>query len=127
MKYKKIVGLGALIWGIAFITAAIFVAFSAIDTILAKIVVPFAVGVAAFFGGKMIDVELPKDILKYSIVWVVIGLLLDLVVTVPFTGWGIFAQWNVWLGYALILFAPLLGKRNPFMSQTPGRTPQNRF
>jgi hypothetical protein len=32
-------------------------------------------------------------------------------VTVPFTGWGIFAEWNVWLGYFFVLTAPLLATK----------------
>jgi hypothetical protein len=83
----------------------------AIDSVAAKIIVPLAVGVAAFFAGRNLRLKSVSETLKYSATWIVIGILLDMVVTVPFTGWGIFAQWNVWLGYFLVLTAPILATK----------------
>jgi hypothetical protein len=51
------------------------------------------------------------DMLRHSALWLAIAVLLDILITVPFAGWQIFAQWNVWLGLALILTAPLLAVR----------------
>jgi len=108
MDYKKLVGFGVLIWLVAFAVASAFVAYNAIETLLAKVTVPVAVGIAAFFAGKNLKLKELKEAVKYSGAWVVIGVLLDIVFTVPFTGWGIFTQWNVWLSYLLVLAIPPL-------------------
>tara|TARA_B100000315_G_C14319694_1_gene470207 strand:+ start:80 stop:418 length:339 start_codon:yes stop_codon:yes gene_type:complete len=108
MNYKKLFGLGALIWISAYITASLFVAYKAVDALPAKIIIPIVIGIVAYFAGKNLKLKSIKKILPYSIGWLVIGLILDVIMTVPFTGWAIFAQWNLWVGYALILSIPLL-------------------
>lgn len=108
MNYKKLIGFGILIWVTAFVTASLFVAFNKIDSIAAKIIVPLAVGTAVFFVSKNLNLNSTKSAFKYSAAWIIIGLLLDVVITVPFTGWEIFTKWNVWLGYFLILIVPVL-------------------
>jgi hypothetical protein len=111
MNYKKLIGFGILLWITAFAIASVFVGAKAIDSIAAKITVPIVVGIAAFFVGKNLKLKSIPETLKYSVVWIVIGVLLDMAVTVPFTGWGIFAEWNVWLGYFFVLTAPLLATK----------------
>ena len=111
MNYKKLIGFGILLWIIAFVIASVFVGAKAIDSIVAKITVPIVVGIAAFFVGKNLKLKSISETLKYSATWIVIGVLLDMAVTVPFTGWGIFAEWNVWLGYFFVLTAPLLATK----------------
>jgi hypothetical protein len=111
MNYKKLIGFGILLWIIAFAIASVFVGAKAIDSIAAKISVPLVVGIAAFFAGKNLKLKSIPETLKYSVAWIVIGILLDMAVTVPFTGWEIFAEWNVWLGYFFVLTAPILATK----------------
>jgi len=111
MNYKKLIGFGILLWIIAFVIASVFVGAKAIDSIVAKITIPLVVGIAAFFVGKNLKLKSITETLKYSGSWIMIGVLLDMVVTVPFTGWGIFAEWNVWLGYLFVLTAPILATK----------------
>ncbi len=111
MNYKKLIGFGILLWMVAFISASVFIGAKAIDSIIAKITVPLAVGTVALFPGNSLKLNSVSETLKYSIDWVAIGVLLDIAVTVPFTGWGIFAQWNIWLGYCLVLIAPILATK----------------
>lgn len=57
MNYKKLIGFGVLIWITAFVVASLFVALNKIDTIAAKIIVPLAVGIAAFFVSKNLNIR----------------------------------------------------------------------
>lgn len=114
MNYKKLIGFGVLIWVTAFVVASLFVALNKIDTIAAKIIVPLAVGIAAFFTAKNLNLDSARNAFKYSVAWIIIGLLLDIILTTPFTGWGIFIEWNVWLGYFLILIVPYLTTKTNF-------------
>jgi len=52
----------------------------------------------------------PLDVLPYSIGWAVIVVLLDAVFAVPYTGWILYQDWNVWVGYALVVVMPPLMK-----------------
>lgn len=48
-----------------------------------------------------------KLALSYSFIWVAVGLILDLIVTMKFNA-AIFSLWTLWLGYALVFLVPLL-------------------
>ena len=108
MNYKKLFGFGILIWAVAFLVATAFVAYEAADTLWAKAIVILAVAVIAFFAGKTLKSVSAMDALKYSTSWVAIGLILDMIVTVRFTGWEVFSAWDLWVGYALVFILPLL-------------------
>lgn len=49
-----------------------------------------------------------KDGLLYGVVWLMILFVLDLILTVPFTGWGYFGDWKSYLPYALTILIPTL-------------------
>ena len=57
------------------------------------------------------------DILPYSLSWAVIVALLDAVFAVPFGGWQIYQDWNIWVGYTLVAVLPLLA---PYARRIPG-------
>lgn len=44
--------------------------------------------------------------LKYGLVWLVIFFILDLILTVPFTGWGYFHECQAYISYAITLVIP---------------------
>lgn len=48
-----------------------------------------------------------KDVVGNALVWAVTAIGLDMVFLVPFSGWGLYASWSVWAGYALIVVFPL--------------------
>lgn len=72
--------------------------------LIAEIVTLFVVCLCA---GSSLKFRTWKDILPYSIGWALIAAALDAVFVVPVSGWGFFADWNVWGGYALIAIIPL--------------------
>lgn len=44
---------------------------------------------------------------KYSAFWGLVAILLDIVLLVPFIGLTFYAEWGVWLGYALVVAIPI--------------------
>jgi len=108
MNYKKLFGFGVMIWAVAYLIATAFVAYGAMDALWAKTVLILVVAVVVFLAGKNLKSASVMNALKYSASWVVIGLILDMILTVPFTGWEIFSTWDLWVSYALVLLLPLL-------------------
>lgn len=104
----KLVGFGAFIWVVAYIVATAFVAYSISEGLLMSSVMIVVVALAAFFVGRNVRVSSVGDMLKYSFGWVVVGLVLDAALTVPFTGWDIYMSWSLWVGYLAVLLVPLL-------------------
>ena len=45
---------------------------------------------------------------KYGVVWVIILFILDIVLTIPFTGAGYFSDWKSYIPYALTLLIPIV-------------------
>ena len=64
-----------------------------------------ATGVIA---GRSLKAHAWADVLPYSLAWGVLMGVLDAIMSVPVAGWQLYADWNVWIGYALVVLAPLL-------------------
>ena len=62
----------------------------------------------AVTAGRALHVHSWHDILPYSLGWGILMAVLDGFMTVPFAGWQVFADWNVWFGYCVVAIAPLL-------------------
>ncbi|PWB38721.1 MAG: hypothetical protein C3F02_02315 [Parcubacteria group bacterium] len=107
MNYKKVFGYGVLVWAVAYLVATVFVAYKATSTPWVDIVVAIAVAVASYFAGRSVAAHSAGAMLSYSFLWVIIGLVLNIILTVPFTGWGFFSSWYMWLSNALVLLVPL--------------------
>ena len=119
MNYKKLIGFGALIWGTAFITMTAFVAYQMGNYVLSTAILWIVVAIVAYLCGKNLQFVSRAQALKYSASWVAVGLIMDSIFTVPFTGWTIFSAWELWLGYILVLVVPLFTVKT---QQTPQQT-----
>jgi hypothetical protein len=71
----------------------------------------------SLIAGRTLRLSSWKDVLSYSIAWAVIIGILDAVFSVPYSGWQVYADWNLWVGYGLVvlvpLFAPYMRSRGP--------------
>ena len=61
----------------------------------------------ATMAGASLNFRSKKDIFPYSLAWVIEIAILDAFMSVPYAGWGLYLDWNVWVGYALVLLIPL--------------------
>lgn len=111
MNYKKLFGFGVLIWAVVYLAALAFVAYDLMDQLWAKIVVELVAVAVAYLAARNLGIGSAGEIFKYSVSWAVIAFVLDLILTVPFTGWQFFSGWEPYVGYALIILAPLFAGR----------------
>ena len=115
MKPIKAICLGIALWVIMFILVSVFIYFNIYDQGAVKIA---GAMIAGFIALAMVVYVQPKNIaasLGYGISWIIIGLLLDLLITWRLNE-RIFYEWSLWLGYGFVLLASLLG----FFSQENG-------
>ncbi|MCX6791135.1 MAG: hypothetical protein NTV62_03015 [Candidatus Gribaldobacteria bacterium] len=109
MKILKALGLGALIYVVAFMVISVFIGFKVpTDSLLVKTITLLAVLITIILSAISLKANSIKEALSYSFIWVMVNFVLDILVTTRFAGWGFFGQWNIVLGYLLILIAPLL-------------------
>jgi hypothetical protein len=103
--WKRAASYGVVIWVVLFIVASIFVGFGAGENIIFGLIMAvLAFGLSYYLAGK-IGVKNPTIGLQYGIVFALVGLILDLIITARFTT-AVFSQWHLWLGYAGIILAP---------------------
>lgn len=105
MDWKKAVGYGVALWVLMFVLVSVLIAFKLYPAypILAAIL-------AAVVSYVLAGYAKPKDkneALKFGASWVVVGVLLDGLITTRFSA-EIFGMWTLWLGYALVFLSPLL-------------------
>lgn len=106
MNWTKAIGFGVLIWLIMFAVVSVISDWYQGNTWV-KIVVILLAGAIAFFLAGYVKPSSAGLAIGYGLVWVVVGLALDYLITKRFNS-EIFSLWSVWTGYALILLAPLL-------------------
>jgi hypothetical protein len=103
---------GALVWGIG-IYAAIFLLWSGftvygfVEGTVPRITGLLVLVVLSLYAGRSLRLHSWRDVLPYSIAWTIEVAILDIILSVPFTGWALFLDWNVWVGYSMILLVPL--------------------
>lgn len=119
MRFGALFGWGIVIYAIIFLLWSGFVLYGYGDGVIPRIVGLCVLIVLSLLAGRSLRFHLWRDIVPYSIAWTVVVILLDIVFSVPFTGWALFADWNVWVGYSMILFVPLFA---PLMRRS-GSTP----
>ncbi len=118
MDWKKLIGFGVLIWILMFVTVSIFIAYDVYKFIWMQVIIAVIAGIIAFILAGVVKPSKIALALGYGLIWVIIGLVLDAVVTARFIS-EIFASWSLWLGYLLVLLAPVLRvKENPEALQT---------
>ena len=108
MKILKALGLGALIYVVASMVISVFIGFKVpTDSLLVKMMTLLAVLITIVLSARSLRANSIKEALGYSLIWVMVNFVLDILVTTRFAGWGFFGQWNIILGYLLILIVPL--------------------
>jgi len=105
-SWSKAIGYGAIIWLIIFAFVSGLVGLGLYGSVWVQLGIALLVGILAYVFAQSTAVKGIPQALSYGIIWVIIGLLLDLVVTMRFEP-AIFSSWTLWIGYALTLLAPL--------------------
>lgn len=116
MKYGALVGWGIVIYAVMSLAWSGLAIYGFTGGILPRIVELLVLLVVATVAGRSLKFRSWKDVVPYSIGWALIAILLDGIFSVPLTGWRIYADWNIWFGYALLVLVPLIA---PFLRKVP--------
>jgi|SRR3989344_2912818 len=105
MNWQKAIGYGLLWWVLVFAAISVLVAFGLYAGPGGEIA---GLVIAVLIAGALASRLQPADLktgLTYGAAWVVVGLVLDAVITTRFDP-GIFSAPTLWVGYVLVLFTP---------------------
>jgi hypothetical protein len=107
MKYGALIGWGIVIYAVVYLVWSALLIHGLADGYFARFASLLALIVTAVVAARSLRVSTWKDMLPYSIAWVAVVALCDAIVSVPFTGWQLYADWNIWVGYILVLAVPV--------------------
>jgi hypothetical protein len=114
LRIGVLLGWGITIYAIMFLVWSAFVTYGFVEGVAPRLLGFLVLLVVGATAGRSLRVRSWRDILPYSFVWGIMMFILDAIMTVPFTGWYIYSDWNVWIGYALVVLAPLLALHPTF-------------
>jgi hypothetical protein len=107
MNWKKAIGFGVLIWILMFVIVCVFIAFEIYDYTWMKAVTIVIGAAIVFFFAKKVKPSKIIAALGYGLIWVVISIILDALITTKFNE-NIFKSKTLWVVYILTLLIPLL-------------------
>lgn len=108
MKYGALLGWGICIYAVLFLLWSGFMLYGYTTGLVPRLAGLAVLISLALLAGKSLRYASWKDIAPYSLAWTIEIVVLDMIFSVPFAGWALFADWNVWVGYLMVLFVPLL-------------------
>ena len=107
MKYIARLSWGIVIYAIMYLFSnglSVYGIAGGIPAVLMRLIMLVIITTIA---GRSLHFKSWKDILPYSIFWALVVFALDAVFTLPFGGVQMYANWNLWIGYALVMLLPL--------------------
>ncbi len=107
MKFGSLVGWGIVIYAVMFLLWSGFVTYGFVDGLAPKLTSLIILIGIAVIAGQSLRYTSWHDILPYSASWVVIMALLDGIFSVPYSGFALYLDPNIWFGYAVVLLVPL--------------------
>jgi peptidoglycan/LPS O-acetylase OafA/YrhL len=108
INWKKALGYGLLFYLIVYVVATAFVAYK-INTQTDPFAWAAMMAVSLITGYVLslrLDIKNYTEGLMYGLVWVVLTLVLDVILTLPFTGIGFFQSWQTLIGFVVTLLIP---------------------
>lgn len=107
MDWKKATGFAFLFYVIINLIALIFVIFDKSDSMFAQIFLLLAIITTLVYLTYLLKPRSIQLKIYFGFLVFIISLLLDMGLTVPFSGWGYFHAWWSWFIYVVIFLTPL--------------------
>lgn len=108
MRFIWRLSLGIVIYSVMFTAWSGFVLYGFVNGLAPRVAGLLILIVVATLAGRALRFQDWKDIAPYSFGWMLIAVLLDALLSVPYVGWSLYTDWNVWVGYILVFLVPLL-------------------
>lgn len=108
LKLGLLFGWGIVIYAVMFLLWSAFVTYGFVLGWAPRVIGLLVLIITTVAAGRTLRANSWHDILPYSLSWGVMMALLDGLMSVPLAGWQVFADWNVWFGYAVVAVGPFL-------------------
>ncbi len=108
MNVRMLFGWGITIYAIVHLVWAGLVIHGIAGTFVAHVLMLATLITVTVIATRELRFQHERDIAPYAWGWMIMIISLDAVFSVPSVGWGLYTDWNVWVGYLLVLFLPFV-------------------
>ena len=109
LNWKKLVLYPAAIWAIIYLFICLLIGFKLNASANWVMIVTTLISVAGlYFFASAAEIKDWRKAIILAVIWVLVMLVLDLLLTRPFTGWAYFHSWKTYFSYGLTLVIPIL-------------------
>jgi hypothetical protein len=108
MRFTSILGWGVVIYAVMSLAWSGFIIYGLARMPIAHVAQLIILILLALIAGRALQLPDWRDILPVSLGWALMMTVLDAVYSAPFGAWHIFGNWNLWVGYGIVLVVPLL-------------------
>lgn len=119
MRFGTLLGWGIVIYAVMMLAYTGFALYGLQGTLTSSLLQLLLLITVTTVAGRSLKFHSWKDIIPYSFLWAVIAAFLDIIYNVPFGGWEIYTDWNLWLTYGLIAVVPLLAPATRVAPEVP--------
>lgn len=107
MKLRALFGWGIVIYAVMFLVSSLLAVHPTGPALIARVVLLCTLVITASIAARSVRAFSERDIALYAFGWVACALVFDALLVVPTTGWLLFTDWNVWVGYLVLFFVPI--------------------
>ena len=112
MRSLILLGWGIVLYAVLFLLWSGFVAYGITEGYVPRAGAFLALILLSLIAGSSLRARSVFDVVPYSIAWAVTVALLDVLFALPSGGWQMYAQPNLWFGYALVLVVPIFASQS---------------
>lgn len=115
-------GYGVVLYACMYLAWALLGTYGVVGTAMARTILLLVLLASTLVAARSLRLYSARDILPFSLSWVVTIGAIDALFALPSGNWGVFADPNLWIGYLLVLLAPLVLPYGPRFVSIPAIT-----
>lgn len=109
----KTLGIGIILYSCMYLAWSLLAAYGFAGTFTARVILLLVLLCSTLIAARSLRLHAWRDMLPFSVSWVVVIGAIDALFAAPSESWVMFADPNLWIGYCLVLFAPLVVPLHP--------------
>lgn len=113
LDWKKLILYPLAIYAVIFLFISALIGFKIDQTAGWVTVATLAISIIGLYiASRAAKIDSMKNAVILGLVWVVVMIVLDLILTMPFTGVAYFKAWTTYLAYAITFIMPVIFARS---------------
>lgn len=104
----RALGWGVVIYAVMYLLWSGLVLYGLAAGVASLILRIGALAVVTTLAARTLHIQNWKDLAPYTVSWALITIALDALYLVPYSGWALYGNGSVWVGYTLVALIPLL-------------------